>query len=126
MILGHVVDLLVAVLLLATIVWAVRLDRRLKELRDGAGGMRALVGELSQATQRAEAAIAGLKDAARGSGAELARSAAKAEALREELTLLVGAGEGLADRLAARSRAADAPRPAAARPPAVASLRGAR
>ena len=125
-------NLLVAVLLAAAIVWAIILDRRLRDLRSGRDGVKQSVMDLAGAAARAEAAVAALRQAAEKSGVELAAQQAKAHAAAEELGLLVGAAEGLADRLTtarvvpARTLAA-ATRPEAARPAAPArELRGAR
>jgi hypothetical protein len=108
--LSILVDLIVAALLLTTIVWAVILDRRLRDLRSGRDGLKQAIGELSAASARAEAAIAAMREAAAGSGMTLAREAQRAETLAGELRLLVGAGEGLANRMAARGTPAPAPR----------------
>ena len=107
------VNLLVAGLLAAAIVWAVILDRRLRDLRSGRDGVKQAVMDLAGAAARAETAVAALREAAERSGAELATQQSKARAAADELTLLVGAAEGLADRLTAR---AAAPRAATARP----------
>jgi Domain of unknown function (DUF6468) len=96
------VELIVAGLLSAAIVWAVVLDRRLRDLRSGKDGVKQAVMDLAGATARAEAAIASLREAAETAGARLANAQAGAKSTSEELSLLVGAAEGLADRLAAQ------------------------
>ena len=96
------VELIVAGLLSAAIVWAMILDRRLRDLRSGKDGVKQAVMDLVGATARAEAAIAALREAADNAGARLAHAQAGAKSTSDELTLLVGAAEGLAERLAAR------------------------
>lgn len=113
---GIAIELMVAVLLATAIVWAIILDRRLRDLRSGRDGVKQAVMDLAGAAARAEAAVAALRQAAEKSGVELAAQQNKARAAAEELGMLVGAAEGLADRLTS-SRAqprADAPRLAAA------------
>jgi len=118
------VELIVAGLLSAAIVWAIILDRRLRDLRSGKDGVRQAVMDLVGATARAEAAIASLREAADTAGVRLAQAQIGARTTSDELGLLVGAAEGLADRLAIQRQP---PRPVAARPafPGV-DLKGAR
>ncbi len=120
------VEGIVAALLSAAIVWAVILDRRLRDLRSGKDGVKQAVMDLVGATARAEAAIAALREAADNAGARLAHTQAGARSASEELSILVGAAEGLAQRLAAQRQAS---RPAPVLRPAAASsfdLKGAR
>lgn len=118
---GIAVDGLVAILLVAAIVWAVILDRRLRDLRSGKDGVKQAVMDLAGAAARAEAAVAALRIAAEKSGVELAEQQSRARAASEELAMLVGAAEGLADRLASNATARPAPREQVVR-----ELRGAR
>ncbi len=97
-----IVELIVAGLLSAAIVWAIILDRRLRDLRSGRDGVKQAVMDLLTATARAEAAIAALREAADNAGARLAATQSIARTTSEELSMLVGAAEGLAERLAAQ------------------------
>ncbi len=56
-----VADLLVGVLLVATIISSVRLSRRIARLKADEAAMRAIVAELVSATDGAERAVAGLR-----------------------------------------------------------------
>lgn len=105
MTLGIAVEILVAVLLATAIVWAVILDRRLRDLRSGRDGVKQAVIDLAGATGRAETAVAALRQAAENTGAELARRQAAAKQASDELALLLGSAEGLADRLTKRAGA---------------------
>lgn len=118
------VELIVAGLLSAAIVWAIILDRRLRDLRSGKDGVRQAVMDLVGATARAEAAIASLREAADNAGVRLAQAQAGAKSTSEELSMLVGAAEGLAERLAAR-RAETRPPPSRPAMPNL-DLKGAR
>lgn len=125
MTLGIAIDVLVALLLVAAIGWAVVLDRRLRDLRTGKDGVRQAVGDLADAAVRAEAAVAALRLAAEKSGQELAAQQSRAHAASEELAMLVGAAETLANRLTA-SATASRTIVAPARDQVVRELRGAR
>jgi hypothetical protein len=102
---------LVAVLLVVTVVYCAMLDKRLKALRTGQDGLKAIIEGLDNATRRAQAGIAELRAAADAAGHNLSGQVSKARALTDELQLMVEAGNALADRLEG-SRAAAGPREA--------------
>ncbi len=93
------VDALVAVLLVVTIVYAVRLNRKLTALRSAKGEMEAVVAQLTLATAQAESGIQTLKAHANESGASLDSAVNRARGLIDELGFLVERGNNLADRL---------------------------
>ncbi len=126
MTIGIAVELLVALLLATTIVWAVILDRRLRDLRSGRDGVRQAVIDLAGATGRAESAVLALREAAESTGAELARRQAAAKAASDELALLLGSAEGLAERLTKRAAPMTQASRSEAPRPAMRELRGAR
>jgi hypothetical protein len=123
-------DSVVAVLLIATIWFAVRLNGRLLALRGDRDRLLELIGGLQRATRAAEEAVRGLKLSAAESGRDLQTALDRASALRDDLTFLVERGSALADRLEAGSRpkpepaarTEPPPRPAAAPPAAVSPL----
>lgn len=122
MVLQWGLEALLLALLAATLVYAVRLERRLGVLRRDRAAIEALIAGFNEATARAEAATARLRAAAEGAGRELADRIEAAERLKGDLVFLGERGEALADRLDARVRearslAAD-PRPAAVPAPA--------
>jgi hypothetical protein len=110
-------DLLLGALLIATIAAVWRLERRLNAARAGQAVLAQSALELSQAAQRAEAAIQGLRATAEGCGADLDQRIKRARVLADELALL-------ADRAAKPLPAAS--RPAAAAPSVYGALSGAR
>ncbi len=132
MTLGIVVELLVAGLLAAAIVWAIILDRRLRDLKSGRDGVRQAVADLAGAASRAEHAVAALRQAAETAAVELSARQSQAKAASDELAILVGAAEGLADRLTTRAGLASRaqPQPAKTEPArqmaVMRELRGAR
>jgi biopolymer transport protein ExbB/TolQ len=99
MTLSLVLDIVVAVLLLATIAYAMTLSRRLGALRDDKAQLEALVRSLDQSSRRAEAGIAALKTAADEIGRELQEKVDRGQALRTDLGYILELAGGLADRL---------------------------
>lgn len=112
------VDVLVAVLLVATIVYAVMLNRKLAVLRNSKTEMEALVARFAESTALAENGIQTLKAHASESGTSLDSMVSRAHGLAEDLSFLIERGSNLADRLEGavesgrRRGAGDAPAPA--------------
>ncbi|MBV9523813.1 MAG: hypothetical protein JO010_13525, partial [Alphaproteobacteria bacterium] len=98
-------DILVAALLVAMIVYAMLLSRRLGALRNDKQQLEALVASLDASAQRAEAGIATLKAAADQIGQQLQQRLDQGQSLRTDLAYIVELGGGLADRLEAALRA---------------------
>jgi hypothetical protein len=98
-------DIVVAVLLLATIAYAMVLSRRLGALRDDKAQLQALVKSLDDSSRRAEAGIATLKTAADEIGRALQEKVERGQALRTDLTYVLEMGGTLADRLEGAIRA---------------------
>lgn len=133
-----VLDGLLVVLLLATIVYAMILNRKLNRLRGNHDEMEVFVDKLNVACARAEAATAGLRSAGENGKAVFRDAATKAEALRDELAFLVERADIVAGRLAnasegttvvqpnagAGARPDPSKKPAAKRPAAPAVRRG--
>lgn len=113
-------DLLVAVLLAATIVTSLRLSRRIGQLKGDEAALRSTIGDLMVATHNAERAITGLRSALDECDRTLADRIQAAQACSTTLAGGVEAGEAVLGRIAAivsgaRSATA-APRPAEVRP----------
>lgn len=108
-IIGLIVDLGLAGLLVATIVLAVRLHRKLEGLKGGHDELRLLVEGLNEATRRAQAGIIELRMAAEATTARLGNQIEAARKSSDELSILVASANNLADRLV---RAGSAGRPA--------------
>jgi hypothetical protein len=114
-------DILLVVLLTATLFHAVRLERALGVLKRDRAALEALVVDFNASTRAAETGIERLHVAADGSGRQIQRQIDIATTLKEDLTFLVQRGEGLADRLddgvrAARPALAIVEQPAARSP----------
>ncbi len=119
------IDLILAGLLLATLIHAVRLERALGVLKRDRGALEGLVASFNASTQQAEASIQKLRQATDSAGRDLARQTDIAGALKDDLAFLTERGERLADRLETGVRAArpmtEAPR--WEEPPAPAPIR---
>jgi chromosome segregation ATPase len=90
---------LVAVLLVATIVYAVLLNRKLTALRNVKGEMEAVIASFAEATAQAENGIQTLKVHATESGTSLDNTVNRAHGLADDLSFLIERGNSLADRL---------------------------
>lgn len=112
-----VADGLLAVLLLATLVYVARLNRRLGQIRDARQEFEVLIARFAEATAQADRSIAGVKAAAAAEGKELQATIDRSRGLRDDLAFLADKANGLADQLEAaigRARSAVAARVAPA------------
>lgn len=118
---GLILDAMVIVLLVATIVYAVILSRRLSRLRDNRVELERATRSFAEAALRADAGIKGLKQVADDSGMGLQRQLDQAAALRDELQFMVEAGDATAKRIERAAGLANARAPQAAGGPPVAA-----
>lgn len=126
------IELVVSLLLAATIVYCIILERRLKQFRADESVMRRTIAELAAATHSAERAIDLLKQTVSHADASLAGRLESAERFAAELAVNVRAGEEIVDRVrqivetsrraaaATQEAAPSAPTPAAENSPAAA------
>jgi hypothetical protein len=113
-----ILDLLIVVLLSATIGFSIVLNRRLNRLRENKDELDALVKGFADAAGRAETSVAGMKETAAKVADTLQKSIDRAQNLRDELQFMIEAADSLASRLegsvgAHTLRAATGPSPAA-------------
>ncbi len=92
-------DILVAGLLVATIAYAVVLNRRLSQLRGGREQMERLINDFYQATTRAESGVTALKEAAGRGDSEFIGQLESLAKVRDELDFLVTRAEAQGARL---------------------------
>lgn len=97
-----VLDLLVAGLLAATLFYCFRLERGLRAFRSGQDGLRQVIDRLDGATNNARRAIEELKVAGGEAAEQLDKRVRGAQALVDELKVIVETGDNLASRLEAR------------------------
>jgi len=98
-------DAVVAALLVATISYAAVLNRRLGVLRGDRAKLEVLIQGLTAAAQRAEAGIAGLREAAEDVGQSLEKKIDQGRSLRDDLSYMLERGGPIADRLEGTIRA---------------------
>jgi Domain of unknown function (DUF6468) len=96
---GFLVESMVAILLLLTILYCVRLSNQLRLLKADEQSLRATIAELITATEIAERAIGGLKSAMRDGEQSLAHKLERAENLSTEIDHKLVAGDDLLKRL---------------------------
>jgi hypothetical protein len=96
---GFLVESMVAILLLFTILYCVRLSNQLRLLKADEQTLRATIAELITATEIAERAIGGLKATMREGEQSLAQKLERAEALTADIDQKLFAGDDLLKRL---------------------------
>jgi hypothetical protein len=116
--LSLLLNVVVAALLVATIAYAVILDRRIRQLRAARAEFESIIVGFNTATARAESAVGDLKSGTEAGSRELKPLVATARQVADDLSYLVERGNELADRLdlgvsAARQVAPKGPAPAA-------------
>jgi len=102
-------DIVIMLLLAATIFYAIKLSKHLDTFRSNRADMEHLIRELSSQITRAQEGISVLDELSSSRGDELRTSINRAHAISDELQLITETGNSLATRLenlAARSRAA--------------------
>ena len=108
-----ILEIVLVVLLVATLLQAVRLERALGILKRDRSSLESLVAGFNASTRQAENGIERLRAAADGAGRQIERQVAASISLRDDLSFLTERGDRLADRLDSLVRAA---RPLAADP----------
>lgn len=96
---GFGLDCLIIVLLGATIFYAFKLSRHLKNFRESRSSFDQVILDLDQRIVKAERAIVGLRMAAEESGADLQDQITKASSLADELLLMTESADRVAGRL---------------------------
>ena len=92
-------DLLVAVLLVATIASSVRLSRRISGMKSDEAAMRSTIAELVSATETAERAVGGLRSSLSECDRNLVEKLGTAERYNKDLDRAVAAGESVLGRI---------------------------
>jgi len=93
-------DLVLIVLLLATIIYALVLHRRLAMLRSEKEGLEGFLEKMSDATAKADASLKGIRLAAEQAQTLLNEPVVRAQSLRDELLFLIERADGTAERMA--------------------------
>lgn len=93
------VEIALEVLLAATLCYCIVLERRLSAVRKGQEGLSRTIGELNMAISGAGASLRALKSAAGEAAATLDERLKRARLHIDELTVLAGSAERIADRI---------------------------
>lgn len=121
-------DILVSLLLMATIGYAVMLNSRLTALRKNRDDLAKIILNFNEATVRAESSIPKLRKAAEDAGGALQERVEKAQSLRDDLAFMIERADTMANRLENAVRGARTevriPAPAEKAAPAPASRGG--
>ncbi|MBI3444778.1 MAG: hypothetical protein HY055_05350 [Magnetospirillum sp.] len=114
-----ILDIVVSLLLIATISYAWMLNQRLSSLRKNRDDLAKTIAAFNEATVRAESSIPKLRKAAEESGQTLQERVEKAQSLRDDLAFMIERADTMANRLenAVRSARPDG-KPAETRSPA--------
>jgi len=94
-----IVEIVLTLLLTATLVYCVILERRLAALRKNQNGFRETIVELNQAIASAGASMRLLNSSVSGAAETLDERLARARNLTDELSLLTNSGERIAQRI---------------------------
>ena len=97
--LALILDILVAGLLVAVIIYAVRLNRSLSVLQKSKQELEQLLSGFSDSTEKAERAVQNVKDATSQNKDMIGGLLSEAEGLKEDLAFLIDRGNTVADRL---------------------------
>src|ERR1700722_14258358 len=93
------VEIVVIVLLGATLFQAVKLERALGVLKRDRASLESLVAHFNASTHAAESGIQRLRDAADGTCRQIEYQITKSVSLKDDLSFLTERGDRLADRL---------------------------
>ncbi|HYZ24698.1 MAG TPA: DUF6468 domain-containing protein [Rhodopila sp.] len=92
-------EIVLVVLLGATLMQALRLERALNVLKRDRSALEGLIARFNISTHQAESGIQRLHAAADGAGRQLDEQVTRAVSLKDDLTFLTERGEKMADRL---------------------------
>jgi hypothetical protein len=92
-------ELVLAALLLATFLQALRLERALAAMKKDRGALDGLIAGFQDSTRAAEAGIQKLRSLTDGAGRKMDAQIARSNELREELAALMERGERIAETL---------------------------
>lgn len=92
-------EIVLMVLLAATMFHALRLQKALGMLRRDRAALEELVTGFNESTRQADEGIERLRAAADGAGRQIARQVDQARSLKSDLEFLTGRGEKIADQL---------------------------
>jgi seryl-tRNA synthetase len=99
-----ILDFVMAGLLVTTIVYCWRLNKRVQLLRDNQGDLAKMIDRFDQATRNAQNSVQELQDSAKELGESMEAKFDKANFLGDDLAFLIEKGNKVADRLEGKVR----------------------
>jgi chromosome segregation ATPase len=96
---GWMLDIIILAALAGTLLQSFRLSRQFNKMQADRKAFEQLIQALNIAVAKADTAIRAIRDAAASGGSALQEKVSRAQALAEELEIIVQAGDTLADRL---------------------------
>lgn len=99
-------DIILVLLLAVTIAYCVILNRRLQVMRSAQSEMINLIQEFDRATVQAKSGIADLRQAGGDIATRLQEQVKRAQALSEDLSFMIDAGDRMAEKLDGRMQTA--------------------
>ncbi len=93
------IEITIGLLLIATCVYCIMLNRKLQKLRDGQAELTATIDRFDDASRRAELNLNAMQGAGATLNRDLAAAATRANALIDELSVMVNAGDDIAGRI---------------------------
>lgn len=96
---GAALDLVMAALLAATCAYCFALNRRLASVREGQSSLESAIAAFDLAATRAQESLAKIELEGATTGRDLAEVIARADGLRDDLSMMVAAGDRVASRI---------------------------
>lgn len=121
-----ILDIVVSLLLVATLGYAAMLNQRLNALRKNRDDLAKIIVAFNEATVRAEASIPKLRKAAEEAGNGLHERVEKAQSLRDDLAFMIERADTMANRLENAVRSARTEVRSSAPPPPRVGSQGAK
>jgi Domain of unknown function (DUF6468) len=106
---ANALELTLCILLAATLVYCIVLERRLDAVRKGQDGLKNMIGDLNAAISGAGASLRALKSTAASASETLDERLRRARALADELELLTSSAERIAQRFDRAPKSAERP-----------------
>ncbi len=97
-------EISVGLLLIVTCVYCIVLGRKLEKLRDGQMELLATIERFDEASRRAEQNLSAMQGAGAALNRDLGAAESRANALIDELSVMVNAGDDIAGRIEAAVR----------------------
>lgn len=94
-----IIEGLVVILLMVTVFYCISLEAKLRALRSGKDELKGVIEALAKSTENAQASVYHLKAAGAQTATDLEKKISDARKLADELELMIGSGNALADRM---------------------------